>query len=169
LAAIKNTLAWYPPSRSKPVFKFKLTELAARTNLEILESYNYDLQTILLEDAHSLLRPGSEFRPTAILDPVLQGHPLWSRAKKTLIHGAHLPVEPIEEEPRLQDLLEAIEFGNQKSATKDGPKLLSIFGREVEQGRVNTTDERIEVSCSNCNTKLTYSIVSTFISESFTS
>ena len=40
--------------------------------------------------------------------------------------------EPIEEEPRLQDLLEAIEFGNHKSATKDGPKLLSIFGKEVE-------------------------------------
>jgi hypothetical protein len=75
--------------------------LAARTNLEILESYNYDLQAILLEDAHSPLCPGSEFRPTAILDPVLQGHPLWARAKKTLMHGAHLPVEPIKEQPRL--------------------------------------------------------------------
>jgi hypothetical protein len=132
LAAIKDVLAWHPPPWSKPVFKFKLTELAARTNLEILDSYNYDLQAILLEDAHSPLRPVSEFRPTAILDPVLQGHPLWLRAKKTLMHGAHLPVEPIEEEPRLQDLLEAIEFGNHKSATKDGPKLLSIFGKEVE-------------------------------------
>jgi hypothetical protein len=60
----------------QPVFKFKLTELAARTNLEILESYNYDLQAILLEDAHSLLRPGSELCPTAILDPVLQSQPL---------------------------------------------------------------------------------------------
>jgi hypothetical protein len=108
--------------------------LAARTNLEILESYNYDLQAILLEDAHSPHRPGSEFRPTAILDPVLQGHPLWSRAKKTPMHGAHLPVEPIKEEPRLKDLLEVIEFGNHKSATKDGPKLLSIFGKEVEKG-----------------------------------
>jgi len=38
LAAIKDALAWHPPLRSKPVFKFKLTELAARTNLEILES-----------------------------------------------------------------------------------------------------------------------------------
>jgi hypothetical protein len=108
--------------------------LAARTNLEILESYNYDLQAILLKDAHSPLRPGSEFRPTAILDPVLQGHPLWARAKKTLMHGAHLPVEPIKEEPRLQDFLEAIEFSNHKSATKDGPRLLSIFGKEVEKG-----------------------------------
>jgi len=45
-----------------------------------------------------------------------------------------LPVEPIEEEPLLQDLLEAIEFGNHKSATKDAPKLLSIFGKEVEKG-----------------------------------
>ena len=43
-------------------------------------------------------------------------------------------MEPIEEEPRLQDLLEAIEFGNHKSATKDGPKLLPIFGKEVEKG-----------------------------------
>jgi len=111
-----------------------LTELASRTNLEILESYNYDLQAILLEDAHSPLRPGSEFRPTTILDPVLQGHPLWERAKKTLMHGAHLPVEPIEEEPRLQNLLESIEFGNHKSATKDNPKPLSIFEKEVEKG-----------------------------------
>jgi hypothetical protein len=111
-----------------------LTEWAARTNLEILESYNYDLQAILLEDAHPPLCPGSEFRPTAILDPLLQGHPLWPRAKKTLMHGAHLQVEPIEEDPRLQDLLEAIEFGNHKSAIKYGPKLLLIFGREVEKG-----------------------------------
>jgi hypothetical protein len=108
--------------------------LAARTNLEILESYNYDLQAILLKDTHSPLCPGSEFCPTAILDPVLQGHPLWARAKKTLMHGVHLLVEPIEEEPRLQDLLEAIEIGNHKSATKDGPKLLLIFGKEVEKG-----------------------------------
>ena len=63
LTAIKDALAWHPPPRSKPVFKFKLTELAARTNLEILELYNYDLQAILLEDAHSPLCPGSEFCP----------------------------------------------------------------------------------------------------------
>jgi hypothetical protein len=88
LAAIKDALAWHPAPRSKHAFKFKLTELAARTNLEILESYNYDLQAILLEDTHSPLWPGSEFRPTAILDPVLQGHPLWPQAKKTLMHGA---------------------------------------------------------------------------------
>jgi len=50
------------------------------------------------------------------------------------MHGAHLPVERIEEEPRLQDLLEAIKFGNHKSATKDGPKLLSIVEKEVEKG-----------------------------------
>jgi hypothetical protein len=43
-------------------------------------------------------------------------------------------VEPIKEEPSLQDLLEAIEFGNHKSATMDGPKLLSIFGKEVKKG-----------------------------------
>jgi len=134
LAAIKDALAWHPPPRFKPLFKFKLTELAARMNLEILESYKYDLQAILLEDAHSLLRPGSELRPTAILDPVLQSQPLWARAKKTLMHGAHLPLDPIKEELRLQDLLEAIEFGNHKSATKDGFKLLLIFGREVKKG-----------------------------------
>jgi len=45
-----------------------------------------------------------------------------------------LPVEPIKEEPSLQDLREAIEFGNHKSATMDGPKLLSIFGKEVKKG-----------------------------------
>jgi len=50
------------------------------------------------------------------------------------MHGTDLPVEPIKEEPRLQDLLEAIKFGNHKSATKDSSKLLSIFGKEVEKG-----------------------------------
>jgi len=129
----RPSLAPPPPPRSKPVFKFKLTELAARTNLEILESYNHDLQTILLADALSPHCPGSEFRPTAILDPVLQGHPLWSRAKKTLMHGAHLSVEPIREEPRLQDLLKAIELSNHKSATKDGQKLLQSSGRRSKK------------------------------------
>jgi hypothetical protein len=50
------------------------------------------------------------------------------------MHGAHLPLDPIKEELRLQDLLEAIEVGNHKPATKDGPKLLLIFGREVKKG-----------------------------------
>jgi hypothetical protein len=50
------------------------------------------------------------------------------------MHGAHLPVELIEEGPHLQDPLEAIEFGNRKSANKDGPKLVLIFGKEVEKG-----------------------------------
>jgi hypothetical protein len=69
LAAIKDALAWHPPTRSKPVFKFKLTKLTARTNLKILEWYNYDLQAILLEDAHSPLCPGSEFAPPPSLIP----------------------------------------------------------------------------------------------------
>jgi hypothetical protein len=43
-------------------------------------------------------------------------------------------VEPIEEEPHLQDLLKAIKFGNHTSATKEGPKLLLIFGKEVKKG-----------------------------------
>jgi hypothetical protein len=67
------------------------------------------------------LPQGSKFRPTTSLHPVLQGHPLWLRAKKTLMHSAHLPVEPREREPRLQDLIKAIKFRNHKSATKDGP------------------------------------------------
>jgi hypothetical protein len=84
LASIKDARAWHPPPRFKPVFKFKLTELAAQTNLEILESYNYNLQAILLEDAHSLLRSGSELCPTAILDPVLQSHNLCGREPRRL-------------------------------------------------------------------------------------
>jgi len=65
LAAIKYSLDWHPPPRSKSVLKFKLTKLAAQTNLEILESYNYDLQPrILLEDA-----PTCRFAPRQQVSP----------------------------------------------------------------------------------------------------
>jgi len=109
LAAIKDARAWHPPPRSKPLFKFKLTEFAARTNLEILESYKYDLQAILLEDAHLPLRPGRELCSTAILDPVLQSHNPCGREPRSHFsrqrwHEASSP-PPTTQQPEAQPLV----------------------------------------------------------------
>lgn len=50
-------------------------------------------------------------------------------------HGAHLLMEPIKESAHLQDLVEAIEFGNHKSAIKEAcPKLMAMLEKECGKG-----------------------------------
>ena len=134
MTAIRAALNWSPPPRSQPIFDFRLSAVAAQRNFEILREHNFDLNAIIFSDPRSIVRPGSEFRPTSLLEPILQGHPLWPRFRQYLHIGAAYPVDPISDDDRLADLVAAIEYGNHKSARTQGEMLLGILDKEVSKG-----------------------------------
>ena len=66
----------YPPLIQSP-FKFKHSHAAAYHNSKILAKHNFDLPTTLHKNTIGThLQYGSEFRPPADLQDLLQDHPL---------------------------------------------------------------------------------------------
>ena len=61
---------------------------------------------------------GSEFRQTSVLEPLLVLHPNWTHLKSILENGSDWHLEELEEEKRMSDLLEALEFRNHKGASE---------------------------------------------------
>jgi hypothetical protein len=111
-----------------------MTKLAAKYNFELLEANNFDFQHLLSGDCHSPTRVGSEFRPVPLLEPIFPGHPLWTRMRRSILHGADFPLRPIPEEARRTDLNDALEYGNHKSALKGTAELLEMLEKEVQKG-----------------------------------
>ena len=127
ITAVKQALAWKPIQRSVPIFDFRMSAAAAKRNLSILESADFDIQMILLKDGYSPLQPGSEFRPVSLLDPVFKHHPFWPNMRSTCLLGASLESTPLPELDRLTLLDEALSYGNHKSAMLNGPLLLQML------------------------------------------
>jgi hypothetical protein len=69
-------------------------------NFKILEQNNFDLDKVMLDDPFSPLRPGSEFRPIGLLEPIFKSHPLWPRMRQTMVHGAQYSLVPLDEDLR---------------------------------------------------------------------
>ncbi|KAI2505215.1 hypothetical protein MHU86_9211 [Fragilaria crotonensis] len=72
-------------------FRFDWTHDAARHNLAVLKRYALDLDAALRAQPFSALTPGSEFRPTELLAPLLSAHPLWPRFQERISEGAEFP------------------------------------------------------------------------------
>ena len=134
IAAVRTALHWIPEDRTVPIFDFSLSNTAAEKNFAILKSAGFDLQSIIMGDDLSPLRPGSEFRPVGILAPIFEGHPFWPRVRETLSNGADFFLEPIDEADRLKVLDEALEYGNHKSASKHSEALMGMLTKEVAKG-----------------------------------
>ena len=116
------------------MFRFDLTDEAANHNFKILEDNDFDLQKIITADPLSPLYPGSEWRPTDILQPIFQDHPLWNKIKSHCTDGVYWPTEPIEEQERLRDLALVIEYGNHKSAVESKEDIYAATKKEVVRG-----------------------------------
>ena len=134
LQAVKSALRWKPRQRSRPIFDFNLTRQAAANNFAILEQNDFNLERLLLNDGLSPLMPGSEFRPVALLAPLLEGHPFWPRLRRSLLIGATMDLEDISEDQRHAILDTAMDYGNHKSAATHGDKLLPSLEKEVKKG-----------------------------------
>ena len=118
---------------NKPLFRFDVSDEAARFNMNLLKKNNFNLEK-LLNATPSITSYGSEFKSANELEPLLKLHPRWKELKKKLRHGACFPVKEVEDNIRLQDM-EAMKIrGNHKSATKHEKYLADAFIKEVEKG-----------------------------------
>lgn len=113
---IKRIIASPKIEMKKPSFIFEMNQEAAQHNWKILEESDLDLGKALENQRGTQLDPGSEFRPTEILEPLLENHPLWPRLNDQLKHGADFPLDDLGIKERKEDVEEALIFGNHKGA-----------------------------------------------------
>ena len=128
---IDKAVKYQPPPRTKPVFKFEHSKVAAEYNFKILQQHNFNLQEIIQDDPLSPLKPGSEWRPIPVLEPIFKGHPLWNKMKTQLKDGFEWPVQPISDGDRKEDLCKALLYGNHKSARKEVKRLMKSLKAKV--------------------------------------
>jgi hypothetical protein len=62
------------------------------------------------------LGPGKEFKPPDVLRLVFGLHPQWQRMEDFLTHGSKWPLVEISKEEQINDLNNALTFGNHKGA-----------------------------------------------------
>ena len=79
------------PSTDKVIaphkYKFENTCDAAKYNTSILKRSKYDLTRALLKDKGTMLEPGSEFRSSKTLQPLLSKHENWDNMEQIITEG----------------------------------------------------------------------------------
>ena len=121
-----------PPITASP-FTFERSTRAATKNSMLLHQYNFDVEKAMQSVPNSIMEYGAEFRPTSVLEPLLQHHQQWTAIKDILINGAKYPLRPLSESDRLADIDYMLERGNHKSAEDEENKkaLHKSFDKEV--------------------------------------
>ena len=79
LACVKRATVFECKRPARSNFRFELTAQAAEHNIKVLELCQFNLARAIERDGHSPLEPGSEFRPSNIIEPIFRHHPLWNR------------------------------------------------------------------------------------------
>ena len=118
----------------EPIFKFEVSEQAAKFNWDLLHHHNFDLQHLLNPQKRCVTNYGSEFKSSKDLEPLLALHPRWPDLKKRLDNGVDFPLLPIDETTRHQDLIHAHRRGNHKSAKIEEDHLAKAMEKEVSKG-----------------------------------
>jgi hypothetical protein len=77
---------------------------------------------------------GSEFKPIETLEPIFENHPSWRRMKRILTHGSKWPLQPLDEENRIKDVEDTLNFGNHKGANKQQELLEKLVTDDVTRG-----------------------------------
>jgi hypothetical protein len=137
MSRVERAMNWKPERQFEPTeFEFSTSLEAARRNIEILSRYDYDLQRAIMGTnlVNTPLRPGSEFRPKELLGAICRNHPLWPRIEGMLTEGFTMPLAELPEVDRVQDVLEAIRYGNHKSTQKNPGVVWEMLKEEVERG-----------------------------------
>ena len=111
-----------------------MTQTAAKQNWKLLQKHDLCLHKALETNKHSQLGPGSEFRPTSTLNHIFKNHPLWKRLSTQLNHGADSPLEDLDQESKIQDLNDALEFGNHKGIDDNPDLFKSMMDGDVTRG-----------------------------------
>ena len=133
----KITSTECPPTTKLP-FIFENTREAAETNSTIIKEHDGDLAEVLKKYGNSIFHPGTEFRKSKDLKPLLQQHKDWQKLKDIIDEGASYAVM---EDPeytdaiKRQDLEATIERGNNKSAkSKESEEFIKKnYDKEVDR------------------------------------
>ena len=99
-----------------------------------MEAHNWDLAAIIWLHPFCAVTPGSEFRQSQLLAPLLDSHPLWRRFSERIDMWSHHPLLPISEPDRIRDLHAMLSRGNHKSAKLHEVKLIPMLQDEVARG-----------------------------------
>ena len=122
------------PKLQAPTFHFTWSKEAAAHNWAVLQHHNLNLASALASQRHTPLEFGSEFRSTALLQPLFHFHPLWPRVHTCLTQGVDYPLSPIPDNQRQLDLTLAIQRGNHKSASSQPIVVKELLHKEVIRG-----------------------------------
>ncbi len=78
------------------------------------------------------LVPGKEFKLPNVLQLVFGLHPLWKHMEDFLTHGRKWPLVEISEEEQVNNLNDALTFGNHKSALTKPELLLKLISKGIK-------------------------------------
>ncbi len=94
----------------------------------ILKKYNFDLATAIEAQKSSPLGYGSEFLPPNTLQKIFASHPLWQRMERLLIKVSKWPLTELSMRDRIEDLNEALQFGNHKEISELDKAIVQLTG-----------------------------------------
>ena len=117
ISTIRNILSSPDTTPSKSKFLFEISTTAANHNRDIIMKFD-NLGEALDVEKSSFTAPGSEFRTTSLLAPLLKLHLLWQRFSDILDNGIKFPLSHLDDVTMQQDLSHAIAFGNHKGVQK---------------------------------------------------
>jgi hypothetical protein len=117
-----------------PPFNFDCNKSVAIHNWETIAKFGSFLENTLQSFKNSPIHYGSEFKPVCILAPILKHHKCWSRLKEMLSNGSTFSLEEHDKDLRKDDLEQALEYGNHKSADKNIDILSCHVKNEIEKG-----------------------------------
>jgi hypothetical protein len=81
-------------------FIFNLTSEAATHNMLVLLAYESNIQTVIDNHQHTILKHGSEIRSVSILQCLLMHHPKCPKIQSLLTSGSLWPLTPISDNDR---------------------------------------------------------------------
>ena len=119
-----------------PPFVFEPSLEAAEKNLEVLNSKNMSLETVLQSSPFSVCSLGSEFRPVHDLQEIFQNHPKWTLLQSIFHKGAKYPMVELDEASRLKDVKEGMKRGNHYGAKIFKSELEKKSSKEIRLGRM---------------------------------
>ncbi len=103
-------------------------------NFLILKKYNFNLEKAITAQKSSPLGYGSEFRPPQTLRKVFKHHPLWAQMEQLLINGSEWPLSDLSMSDKIEDLTEALAFGNHKGASQKSVLLKKLISDDIHYG-----------------------------------
>ena len=117
-----------------PLFHFQWSKQAADHNWAMLQQHQLQLGPALATQSGTPLAFGSEFRQPTLLDPLFHYHPLWPRARTSLLHGVEFPLTNLPNEQRKTELSLALRRGNHQSVKQHQAAVQTLLKREVSNG-----------------------------------